>query len=169
MREIIFRAYIKALNVMIDDFSINPDGTIGIEQDDFLNQIGGGYYSDNDSLISKTDHCFVMPLLTGEDYIGLEKEQFNLMQFTGLKDKNGRKIYEGDIVKAKFINYAYDEIDSPNEPKYIDKISFVEFRNHGFWVNDESFGYEGENLWNWNEMEVIGNIYENPELLNDKI
>ena len=62
-----------------------------------------------------------------------------LMQFTGLKDKNGKEIYEGDIVKGEVENNKF--------------ISVVEFQNGGFSINT---------LW---EPEVIGNIFENPELI----
>jgi uncharacterized phage protein (TIGR01671 family) len=71
-----------------------------------------------------------------------------LMQFTGLLDKNGKEIYEGDIVK------------------WYNKISYIVYMDKGFWVNDEAYGWEGEDLWNWEQMEVIGNIYENPELIS---
>ena len=88
------------------------------------------------------------------------------MQFTGLKDKNGKEIYGGDIVKQEFPNYNYDEVDrDASEPTWVDRISHVEYRNHGFWVAAESFGYEGEELWDWELMEVIGNIYEHSHLL----
>ena len=90
-----------------------------------------------------------------------------IMQFTGLYDKNGIEIYEGDIVRQAFPNYSYDEVDGDMaEPRWIDKISHIEYRGHGFWVADESFGWEGEDLWDWELMEVIGNIYQNPELIH---
>jgi uncharacterized phage protein (TIGR01671 family) len=98
---------------------------------------------------------------------GSESFGYELMQFTGETDKNGKEIYESDIVKISKPNYAYDEDDSPDEPKWIEIISYIEYRNHGFWVHDESFGWEGEDLWDWELIEVIGNIYENPEILKE--
>lgn len=65
-------------------------------------------------------------------------EGFDIMQYTGLEDKNGVEIYEGDIVIAQYTA----------SPQII--------TNKVYWE---------ELLWTWEEIEIIGNIYENPELI----
>jgi len=83
-----------------------------------------------------------------------------LIQYTGLKDKNGKEIYEGDIVKSQVI---YDEIDSASD--YHD--ANLEVR----WSMPEMgwrVGYLPLTWSGFQSLEVIGNIMENPELLADK-
>ncbi|EAE5019041.1 TPA_asm: hypothetical protein GZQ63_12645 [Listeria monocytogenes] len=78
-------------------------------------------------------------------------------QFTGLTDKNGKKIFEGDIVEIIEID-AFGNLDW-NRLK--GKVMFSE----GAWLvtDNRSFAIP---LWSEiNEIEVIGNIHENPELL----
>lgn len=78
------------------------------------------------------------------DYV--QQEDFILMQYTGLKDKSGKEIYEGDIIKTeggalgvvKWRHFGFEQ----------DMINTL-----GWWVIQE-------------DGEIIGNIYENPELLD---
>lgn len=74
-------------------------------------------------------------------------EHLKLMQYTGLKDKNGKDIYEGDLVNCN----RYE-----NEENYI-----VEIKDIRYLPSELS----GSNL-NWKE--VIGNVYQNNELLTPK-
>lgn len=83
----------------------------------------------------------------------------NLIQCTGLKDKNGKLIYEGDIVRFYFDNdeiIAVIEWDDDECRFYLNTTDFFKDK----YVTD----YE---IVNQEEYEVIGNIYENPELLKD--
>lgn len=80
-------------------------------------------------------------------------------QFTGLTDKNGKRFFEGDIVKRTDLHIS-------NEPS----IGFIEYDkdNSAFlihWTDIEEYSA----TFPWKEViEVIGNIHDTPELLNEK-
>ena len=74
-------------------------------------------------------------------------------QYTGLRDKNGRKIFEGDIVKMRAYGVGYH-------------CTSVYFRDGKFAVDGTQYHFK--NICS-NSVEVIGNIYDNPELLEGGI
>lgn len=87
----------------------------------------------------------------------------NWRQFTGLHDKNGKEIYEGDIVRKVFYKFSNDEFGHKGFYELICKIIWigVGFTFRKIKENEitmpENYTEEYE--------EVIGNIYDNPELL----
>ncbi len=80
-----------------------------------------------------------------------EDNNFDVMQSTGLKDKNGKLIYEGDIINAR--------------NTYILQVSFKKDYACICFENDDLIGYLKELRLCSSDIEVIGNIYETPELL----
>ena len=82
-----------------------------------------------------------------------------LMQFTGLHDKNGIPIYEGDIIDILLRFYDCESFE----------MAVIEFRSGAFWFDAKQVGYVDCNWHHYNESDrqVIGNIYENPELLKE--
>ena len=80
--------------------------------------------------------------------------EFELMQYTGLKDKNGKDIYEGDILTSAFSKriVIFDE----NTCSFM--LKDIDLRNELFSLTKE----KSKNL------EIIGNIYENKDLIGDE-
>jgi uncharacterized phage protein (TIGR01671 family) len=87
------------------------------------------------------------------------------MQFTGLKDKKGKEIYEGDFVRFPIC---------PVHGRGTDASRCVSWSGHQYtltrvvnseYETDYWLGY-GDHEIEFEKLEVIGNIYENPELLN---
>ncbi len=108
-----------------------------------------------------------MPLIyTQLKYIaqGFSCEDLKLMQSTGLKDKNGKLIFEGDILFEYLKNEVY-----PNGKKWVVKWDNDRAKFYIKMINPSKYEYFKE--WHlarhYLDYEIIGNIYENPEILED--
>lgn len=89
----------------------------------------------------------------------IKNDDVELLQFTGLKDVNGRDIYVGDIIVSK-----------PTEPKYEPlKIGLVKrSKARAGWCYETATATGEYNIWTsgkYRTYEVIGNVHANPELL----
>ena len=133
-REIKFRAWDRECKKMLHEIAVYSDGTIGLSVDSFRYQTGLEDLSDIDVIV---------------EYDWVWRSDVEVMQYTGLPDKNGKEIYEGDIVKLDHWK--------PN-------IWQVGFDRGGFCFFNKKkvFAHDAKYL---EKCEIIGNIYENPELL----
>jgi len=88
-----------------------------------------------------------------EGHTSVEPNRYVIQQFTGLLDKNGTEIYEGDIVRLK----RYPDIQEISRVYWDDKkVCFLPFHHiihYERWVDD------------FYTVEIIGNIYQNPDLI----
>ena len=132
MREIKFRAWNKEENIMC------------YENEDFDADYWDGHYA---SLLEVINNS-------------LKADRYIFMQYTGLKDKNGKEVYLGDILEYTFTDYKGKKLW---KERYIIKenISGWEMRNI-----TKPRGHRSLSLVK--NYKIIGNIYENPKLLEDK-
>ena len=158
-RVIKFRVWDRALNKMIT--KENVKGLL-----DTVNT--GDYYTDY--TYSWEEWYPAYDILTTFDYFediqdryieDTSTKRFELMQYTGFHDKNGKEIYEGDIVEYE--NFWEADFE------YKNGIAVIRWDNEstGFYGECQGYHYELD-LFNLTENlspEIIGNEYDNPELL----
>ena len=133
MREIKFRAWDTVEKRMVEDGEVMLWG----------NGSWGAYREGNEEISPEGDLIGNDPY-TDQDMI--------LMQFTGLHDKNGKEIFEGDIVEYENGNAGY------GRPRHEETSRSV------IPSLDDHAEYEAMSAF-WKEGEVIGNVHQNKELL----
>jgi uncharacterized phage protein (TIGR01671 family) len=93
--------------------------------------------------------------LTGRG-IQFDQERIEWVQYTGLKDKNGKEIFEGDILESRYKDYLTNKPIANRRTVSWDGIGWEPFVGN---MDDAGDSYK---------YEIIGNIYKNPELIEAK-
>jgi uncharacterized phage protein (TIGR01671 family) len=128
---------------------------------------------DREGKISYTDiHSLDRLLKRNGTLLNVGEKVLWKRQYTGLKDKHGKEIYESDIIKVHYgIPPTYSILEviwKTDRNKDCEKICGYGLVNDitGWWYKDHSHGNDAPMFIN-DDFEIIGNIYENPELLKE--
>lgn len=91
---------------------------------------------------------------------------YNIMQYTGLHDENGKEIYEGDIIEFSYDMFVgnFDTFVAKGKVVFEEGAFYVEAFENERTTEGEAYLLYSINL---DTIEVIGNIYENKELINE--
>ena len=165
MREIKFRAWDKDRKLMLPFENL------------YLTNTGGFRIPENYRMEAETTLESVGGYNHDDFQVGMGEDEYTLMQYTGLKDKNGKEIYEGDIVSLRenrlVISWESRQVGI-NGWEYGGGYTGFVAREHGS-EDDEICGIAqtfvssnyGDSHLYADDMEVIGNIYENSDLLGE--
>lgn len=159
MSEIKFNAFDRTAKVMIPNVVVIDSGQ-GTNRVRFNQRVGVEAYGDFKTMDS---YCSLHNI-HGIDYADLMVD-CDIMQYIGLPDKNGVEIYEGFRCKFKYIEKLHEHIELVGVFNYnLDELRYeidIEGSEHYKCLSYISNGQ-------MYDFEVIGNIHENPELLEDK-
>lgn len=161
MREIKFRAWDKDYKKMITNFLLPESKTFGMHR--MAISFTGEVFTFTDWDMAEYDED---EMYNSAKY----PSRFKIMQYTGLKDTNGKEVYEGDIVRMHFFFENYHPVTLgafEDEEEIVCKLSITPLGV--YFGNNNMTGYLCDYLEDPSEeLEVIGNIYENPELIGER-
>ena len=143
-REIKFRAWLPEYKkmVVVDMLSLSGGSNVGFHL---------GPCIGHENIFKPEGGC---------KYVSYFSEGVKLVQYTGLKDKNGKEIYEGDIVTVPIPETDY-------KTREVGEVVFWDLSGGWEIMNGMNDGFRSLYGKEQNQLEVIGNRFENPELLKE--
>lgn len=177
-RQLKFNAYLeigdnKEIPLYMEGVTVSSSGECYFHEDDLVEKLKGtGWVFEGDGFKHQDGRFIEACEFNLDCYEGNVRADAIILQYTGLKDKNGKEIYEGDIIPMDVGADRYNAHYIRNEVGIIRGV--VEWNNthQRYWIKypeskkhniiSTEFGWVGQTF------EVIGNIYENPELLESE-
>lgn len=151
MREILFKAKRKDNGEWVEGYLLRDDCT-----GQYFIHASGNSVNESDKV--NEEGCL--------RFVAFEVDESTLCQYTGLTDNNGRKIWENDIVKYHF----GDDVAPIRFGVYQSCFDSIQTGHVGFYVDWDSKNALRKDLGYWVNMidcNVIGNVFDNPELLKE--
>jgi uncharacterized phage protein (TIGR01671 family) len=145
MREIKFRAWNKDLEKMCDSSTLQ----------EWMHEEAKSAVVEHDLRIER------------EETAEKEYEHLIFMQYTGLKDKNGKEIYEGDVINFAYTTANFNVEWCNGAFKLMERNSMLSLELGDMWLHECTQGYQCSNSkYKIGELEVIDNIYEDTAMSN---
>ena len=122
-------------------------------------RVDGHGWAEGGIVLRANGQIFISPIVNASQIIISAVDPDTVGQYTGLKDRNGKRIFEGDVVEYRGVGWDWEEQEM---------VRAVVVWEYGGWTAQESDGCYLDPMAESEEtqMTVIGNIYDNPELLN---
>lgn len=162
-REIKFQAYLPTLGIMIEEFSLYPDGMLGIDSGTLNDQLEEkGFTIDDSGDIYKKgdDKNMLLNIMCGDEWYWIDDKHIKLRQYSTITDKDGKELYDESIIR-----------DEETGGIYIVKFGQVPLLHYtGYYcqsVSKEnriiSLNNDADSDRN-SKITEIGNTYQNPEI-----
>jgi uncharacterized phage protein (TIGR01671 family) len=151
MRELKFRVWNKATKSWLNETAGThcwSEYSINIFTGEIVEFVTG-----DNKFFSRADE----PSFYFDKTVVVKESPYVIQQYTGIKDKNGKEIYEGDLINYTCVAGEGDYQKEINQEVFFEDGMFLFDRNALFSMGDSNFLKQS--------IEVVGNIFENPELL----
>ena len=166
-REPKFRAFITVLGVMTYDVDVYANGSIGVSNKNLTDAFYKLYHINHDcsSIVTNGTYAHMLTIDTGDECVWFDENQYELMQYIGLKDKNRTEIYAGSIISGIRKGSNSDRSHTGFIEWNTQQAGWI-IRCGKHIIEILSLAMDGDGIeTRLSAFEVIGNIHQHPDLL----